>query len=143
MALPARFSDNNAFATTSFLVVRRILLLLLALAGLSACAPAFARDRTPAPPVAVSELPPEVRHTLSLIERGGPFPFRRDGAVFANREGRLPPRPRGYYREYTVAMPGAPDRGARRIVAGTWPGGRPQEYYYTDDHYRSFRRIRK
>jgi ribonuclease T1 len=30
------------------------------------------------------------------------------------------------------------DRGARRIVAGS-----PGEYYYTDDHYRSFRRIRE
>jgi ribonuclease T1 len=56
--------------------------------------------------------------------------------VFHNREKLLPQRSRGYYREYTVKTPGARDRGARRIVAGK--GG---EYYYTDDHYRSFRRI--
>jgi ribonuclease T1 len=37
-----------------------------------------------------------------------------------------------------VKTPGARDRGARRIVAGR--GG---EYYYTHDHYRTFRRIRE
>jgi len=56
--------------------------------------------------------------------------------VFSNRESQLPKRNRGYYREYTVKTPGAKDRGARRIVAGV-----PGEYYYTDDHYKTFRRI--
>lgn len=82
-------------------------------------------------------LPPEARQTLALIERGGPFPYGRDGVVFQNREGLLPARPRGYYREYTVPTPGRRDRGPRRIVAG-----QPGEYYYSEDHYRSFRRIR-
>ncbi len=86
--------------------------------------------------VALRELPPEARATLSLIRAGGPFPYARDGAVFANREALLPKRPRGYYREYTVATPGARERGARRIVAG-----RAGELYYTNDHYRTFRRI--
>jgi ribonuclease T1 len=86
--------------------------------------------------VAVRDLPPEARATLSLVRAGGPFPYGRDGAVFANREGHLPSRPRGYYREYTVPTPAARDRGARRIVAG-----RAGELYYTDDHYRTFRRI--
>ncbi|HEX7054818.1 MAG TPA: ribonuclease domain-containing protein [Burkholderiales bacterium] len=86
--------------------------------------------------IALHELPPEARATLSLIRAGGPFPYERDGAVFGNREGRLPKRPRGYYREYTVPTPGARDRGARRIVTG-----RAGEAYYTEDHYRSFRRI--
>ena len=58
--------------------------------------------------------------------------------MFQNREGRLPPQPRGYYREYTVITPGSSDRGARRIVTG---GDPPSEFHYTDDHYRSFRRI--
>lgn len=80
----------------------------------------------------------EVEKTLALIERGGPFPFRQDGTVFGNRERRLPLQPRGYYREYTVETPGSPDRGPRRIVTG---GNPPQVYYYTDDHYRSFRRV--
>lgn len=83
-------------------------------------------------------LPPEAVATLEQIERGGPFPYDRDGSVFQNRERRLPDQPRGYYREYTVETPGAPDRGARRIVTGGQP---PEVYYYTDDHYRSFRRL--
>ena len=83
-----------------------------------------------------SDLPPEARATLSLIKAGGPFPHAQDGRVFSNRERLLPMQNRGYYREYTVRTPGARDRGARRIVAGS--GG---EYYYTADHYRSFRRI--
>ena len=83
-------------------------------------------------------LPLEARDTLALIKAGGPFPYARDGAVFGNRERLLPKRERGYYREYTVKTPGARDRGARRIIAGR--GG---EYYYTDDHYRSFKVIRE
>ena len=86
--------------------------------------------------VRLDELPPEARETLSRIEAGGPLPYARDGAVFSNRERQLPARARDYYREYTVKSPGARDRGPRRIVAGR--GG---EYYYTDDHYRTFRRI--
>ncbi|MGI8561133.1 MAG: ribonuclease domain-containing protein [Luteimonas sp.] len=83
-------------------------------------------------------LPPEAHATLRLVDRGGPFPHRQDGGVFGNRERLLPSRPRGYYREYTVRTPGARDRRARRIVSG---GDPPSEYFYTDDHYRSFRRF--
>lgn len=81
-------------------------------------------------------LPPEARETLRLIARGGPFPHRQDGSVFGNREGRLPGKPRGYYHEYTVETPGLDHRGARRIVTGGEP---PEVYYYSDDHYESFR----
>jgi len=88
--------------------------------------------------IAVGDLPPEARTTLQLIEQGGPFPYRRDGAVFGNYERRLPIRPRGYYHEYTVATPWLRHRGARRIVTG-----RQDERYYTGDHYRTFRRIVK
>ncbi len=83
-------------------------------------------------------LPAEARQTLDLIQRGGPFAHRQDGSVFQNREGRLPRQARGYYREYTVDTPGLDHRGARRIVTGGQP---PREYYYTDDHYESFRRF--
>lgn len=83
-------------------------------------------------------LPPEAVATLQAIVDGGPFPYDRDGTVFQNREGLLPQMPRGYYREYTVETPGSRDRGARRIVAG---GDPPEVYWYTEDHYRSFRRI--
>lgn len=84
------------------------------------------------------DLPPEARATVSAILRGGPFRYRQDGAVFQNREGHLPTQPRGYYREYTVETPGSRDRGPRRIVTG---GDPPTEFFYTSDHYRSFRRI--
>ncbi|MGW3207023.1 ribonuclease domain-containing protein [Streptomyces sp. NPDC001135] len=83
-----------------------------------------------------SQLPAEARATLVLIDKGGPFPYARDGVVFGNFEGRLPKHQRGYYREYTVRTPGSRDRGARRIVTGQ--GG---EIYYTDDHYDSFRAV--
>jgi ribonuclease T1 len=89
----------------------------------------------------VEKLPSEARQTLALIKAGGPFPYPRDGAVFGNREGLLPKRERGYYREYTVKTPGAKDRGARRIVAGGCAEYACVEYFYSDDHYRSFRRI--
>jgi guanyl-specific ribonuclease Sa len=85
-----------------------------------------------------SFLPVEAIETIALIERGGPFPYDRDGVTFQNRERRLPERPRGYYREFTVPTPGERDRGARRIVTG---GDPPEVYYYTDDHYRSFRQV--
>jgi ribonuclease T1 len=83
-----------------------------------------------------SRLPAEARVTLALIDRGGPYPYARDGVVFGNFEGHLPRHQRGYYREYTVPTPGSGDRGARRIVTGR--GG---EIYYTDDHYESFRAV--
>jgi ribonuclease T1 len=87
--------------------------------------------------ITAAELPPEARHTLQLIQQGGPYPYPRDGVVFHNRERHLPAQARGYYREYTVPTPGIHHRGARRIVSGA-----PDERYYTADHYRSFRRIR-
>jgi ribonuclease T1 len=90
--------------------------------------------------VALADLPPEARQTLALIKAGGPFPYRRDGVVFGNFERLLPIKPRGYYREYTVPTPGVRRRGARRIVAGNTARA---EYYYTQDHYRSFRRIQE
>ncbi len=149
------------------------------------------------PEVPAAALPQEARATLALVKQGGPFGYRRDGTVFRNFEMRLPAKPRGYYREYTVPTPGAPargagaprlrgdataeargvsaeksgapspapgshlrspsagtappsagarDRGARRIVAGAGADGDVRtsgEYYYTDDHYATFRRIRE
>lgn len=102
-------------------------------------APAPAGDMpAPGPTALPAWLPPEAHATLRLIARGGPFPYRQDGAVFGNRERLLPAQPRGWYREYTVDTPGSDDRGARRIVSG---GDPPVELYYSADHYRSFRRI--
>ena len=83
-------------------------------------------------------LPQEAQATIALIQRGGPYPYRQDGQVFGNRESLLPRQPRGWYREYTVDTPGLHHRGARRIVTGGTP---PREWYYSSDHYRSFRRF--
>ena len=85
------------------------------------------------PTILSADLPSEALDTLDLIDRGGPFPFSRDGVVFQNRERLLPRQPQGYYLEYTVITPGSSDRGARRIIAGE-----AGERYYTDDHYDSF-----
>lgn len=84
--------------------------------------------------ICLSALPSQAHDTLDLIERGGPFPYEQDGAVFQNREGLLPDRSTGYYHEYTVVTPGSETRGARRIVTGE----QDEEDYYTADHYASF-----
>ena len=101
-----------------------------------------ADTRLPAPsasgPRASIDLPDEALDTIALIQRGGPYPHRQDDGVFGNRERRLPQKPRGWYREYTVDTPGVDHRGARRIVTGGRP---PSEWYYTDDHYDSFQKF--
>jgi ribonuclease T1 len=86
--------------------------------------------------IATKDLPAEARDTLALIDKGGPFPFDRDGIVFGNFEKRLPIKERGYYNEYTVKTPGVKHRGARRIVTG-----KDGDRYYSDDHYKTFKRI--
>lgn len=98
--------------------------------------------------------PGRVSLILDLVARvrdGRPLPFPKDGAVFANRERRLPQQPSGYYREYTVLPPaGSPSeitvggqrfrispaqghRGAERLVIG---GG--ELLWYSPDHYKTF-----
>ncbi|AWN24582.1 ribonuclease N [Deinococcus irradiatisoli] len=131
---------------------------MLLLAGLVACSPSgdvratsssISVANAPAPaasPVQPGEqitrrdLPPEARRVLTLIERGGPFPYRKDGVVFGNREGLLPKVPGRVYHEYTVPTPGEADRGARRIVCAG-PLNSAAGCYYTADHYTSFKRI--
>ena len=85
------------------------------------------------PTITRSALPAEAVATLALIDAGGPFPYRQDGAVFQNREGLLPAEDEGYYHEYTVVTPGSDDRGGRRIVTGV-----EGQRYWTADHYDSF-----
>ena len=130
--------------------------LLAALLAAALPAAAFARGDAPSlREIRLQELPPEAHHPLELIRGNGPFPFDRDGITFGNREKLLPQAAHGHYREYTVVTPGLKHRGARRIVLGCeqQPPSRvpeplrlPQcrgggEFYYTADHYRSFRRI--
>jgi ribonuclease T1 len=101
-----------------------------------------ARTAEPSTPaVQLSSLPPQARDTYRLIHEGGPFPYRKDGTTFFNRERLLPSKARGYYREYTVPTPGSRDRGPRRIVCGGPQPTRPEACYYTGDHYASFARI--
>ncbi|MGW1073403.1 ribonuclease domain-containing protein [Streptomyces sp. NPDC002537] len=84
--------------------------------------------------ICYGDLPSQAHDTITLIDNGGPFPYPRDGIVFSNREGVLPQQSSGYYHEYTVKTPGAPDRGARRIITGE----QQHEDYYTADHYATF-----
>ena len=113
--------------------------------------PGFLESQAQAAPVAalpsteavvrLEELPAEARDVHQRILAGGPFAHDRDGVVFGNREHLLPARPRGWYREYTVAKPGARDRGPRRIVCGGHQPRNPEACFYTADHYNTFRRI--
>ena len=119
-------------------MVRFWLVLLALLLPLATPAAALGTAPDGIQDIAAAQLPPEARHTIALIRKGGPYPYDRDGVVFGNFEKRLPLKEKGYYREYTVRTPGAKNRGARRIVAGK--GG---ELYYTADHYQTFRRIKE
>lgn len=91
--------------------------------------------------VELRQLPLEAQQTYRLIVAGGPFPYAKDGSVFANRERLLPGKPRGFYREYTVPTPAAADRGPRRIVCGGRQPEMPRTCFYSADHYASFGRI--
>jgi hypothetical protein len=71
----------------------------------------------------------DLRGTLDAIESG------KIGArdVFQNREGLLPAKPPGYYREFVHPTPGVQGAGPQRIIMGN--GG---ELFYTSNHYKSF-----
>jgi ribonuclease T1 len=122
-------------------------LLVAVVATAGPVSPAAARARAAQSSIGTirtAQLPDEGRQVLAAIRAGGPFAFKRDGIAFGNREGLLPMQRRGYYAEYTVPTPGADTRGARRIIAGRGDTGdyrTSDEYYYTNDHYQSFRRI--
>jgi len=74
---------------------------------------------------------------LARIAAGRRDPHRNDGGIFENREGRLPERRFGHYREYVVRTPGLRDVGPQRLVLGA-----DGEVFHTADHYQSFRRVR-
>lgn len=110
--------------------------------GLSLCWSAAGRTSSSLNEIPFAALPKEARQTVLLIKQGGPYPYRQDGKTFGNYEGHLPKHKRGFYREFTVTTPGARNRGAKRIVAGGRPP-EPLEYYYTEDHYATFKRVRE
>jgi ribonuclease T1 len=101
----------------------------------------FAKENA-LPSVSIADLPQEAQKTLKLIKQGGPYPYPKDGVVFGNHEKVLPKQKRGYYHEFTVKTPGARNRGARRIIVGG-ELAQAKEFYYTDDHYATFRRIKE
>jgi ribonuclease T1 len=123
-------------------LLKRLKNWLVLLLGLSLCLSAAGRTSSSLREIAFASLPKEAQYTMLLIKQGGPYPYRQDGKTFGNYEGHLPKHQRGYYREFTVKTPGARNRGAKRIVAGGRPP-EPLEYYYTEDHYATFKRIRE
>ena len=129
-------SDNVVKMT----MMKRWRMLTFALVALLIIGSAFAREAIYPDRIYFRDLPHEAQETVRLIQRGGPYPFPRDGAVFGNHEGVLPKQKRGYYHEFTVKTPRARNRGARRIVVGGNLAS-PSDFYYTDDHYITFRRI--
>jgi ribonuclease T1 len=129
-------------ARSSIGVVLRATLIVVALLAFVASGASAREHAVQRGEIDVGALPREAREVLALIRDGGPFRYERDGVAFGNRERALPPRPRGYYHEYTVHTPGVRTRGARRIVCGG-PRRSPEVCYYTDDHYATFKRIRE
>ncbi|MDX1945787.1 MAG: ribonuclease domain-containing protein [Pirellulaceae bacterium] len=79
----------------------------------------------------------DVGPTLTRIQAGERLSrFPNDGSTFQNREGRLPRKPAGYYKEYVHPTPGLSGPGPQRLVIGE-----QGETYYTADHYRTFQRL--
>ena len=92
---------------------------------------------------------------LAKIAACEPLPYSHDGIVNTNSEGGMPQAPAGYYKEYTLIVPGRntgdgpepiniggqtymsgsmlSERGPERIIIG---GGK--SVYYTPDHYVTF-----
>lgn len=144
-------AGRSAFATARTLLLSASVVIIALLAALvlvrcstapvptSPAEPRVGASSTPSsglPTVKITDLPPEAIEMLATIDRGGPFRYAQDGAVFVNNEGLLPKQPRGYYHEYTVVTPGLRDRGSRRLIVGGLG-----DVYYTDDHYGSFRQV--
>jgi guanyl-specific ribonuclease Sa len=102
----------------------------------------------------------QVRNTaiielLQKIATCQPLPYSHDGITNTNTEGGMPQAPAGFYKEYTLMVPGRKTgdgpvpivvggqtymtgnmqsaRGPERIIIG---GGK--EIYYTMDHYKTF-----
>ena len=94
---------------------------------------------TKLPWIAVADLPSQGRSVLALIDKGGPYPYSQDGGTFTNAEKLLPLKANGFYTEYTVKLPSSSDRGPVRIIMG----GKGQWYFWTDDHYATFSRIKR
>jgi guanyl-specific ribonuclease Sa len=75
--------------------------------------------------------------TMDRIEAGQSHPHKNDGSTFMNKEGVLPAKGQGYYKEYVHPTQGINGPGPQRIIIGN-----RGEYYYSPDHYRTFIRFR-
>ena len=113
-----------------------------------AAAPAPGRDFTPK--IEDASRLKSMMKLITDIYNGAHLPYAQDGAIFTNKEGRLPVQPKGFYHEYTLLTGSAPHvvviggttyqvapdlsaRGSERIIIG---GG--EKIYYTPDHYAHF-----
>nr|WP_142017378.1 ribonuclease domain-containing protein [Serratia fonticola] len=85
----------------------------------------------------------DLKPTLDRIANGGTNPHRNDGSVFKNLPDRttgqpgLPVQPTGYYKEYVHPTPNISGPGPQRVIVG-----QNGEAYYTNDHYKTFIKIR-
>lgn len=85
----------------------------------------------------------DLKPTLDRIASGGTNPHRNDGSVFKNLPDRttgksgLPPQTTGYYKEYVHPTPNISGPGPQRVIVG-----QNGEAYYTNDHYKTFIKIR-
>ncbi|WET14953.1 ribonuclease domain-containing protein [Yersinia intermedia] len=85
----------------------------------------------------------DLKPTLDRISSGGTYPHRNDGSVFKNLPDRttgvsgLPTQSAGYYKEYVHSTPNISGPGPQRIIVG-----QNGEAYYTNDHYKTFIKIR-
>ena len=79
----------------------------------------------------------DLKPTLDRIERGGSNRHRNDGTTFQNREGRLPRKSSGYYKEYVHPTPHEHGPGPQRVIVG-----RDGDIWYTPDHYKTFKRLK-
>lgn len=71
----------------------------------------------------------DVQPTLDRISKGIKDPHYNDGSIYQNREGYLPKKPYGYYRESVIRAPGSSSPGPHRLIQGFWG-----ENYYSN-HY--------
>jgi filamentous hemagglutinin len=80
----------------------------------------------------------DLNPTLKRIREGKSARHRNDGAIFLNREGKLPKkRDREYYREFVLKKKDLPFPGPQRVIVG-----KEGEVYFTGDHYKTFTRVR-
>lgn len=77
-----------------------------------------------------------IEPSVERILAGKSHSHRNDGSVFRNRERRLPQQKRGHYREYVHPTDGLKGAGPQRIITGS-----NGEWFYTPDHYESFKRL--